>query len=58
MLDGVRAAKVVLSAARDRKARIAFTRAFRTSGPHTLTIRPVSARETRPVDVRAFAVLR
>ena len=57
-LDGVRAAKVALSTARDRKARIAFTRAFRTSGAHTLTIRPLSPRETRPIDVRAFVVLR
>jgi hypothetical protein len=57
-LDGVRAAKVALSLARDRKARLVFTRAFRTSAAHTLTIRPMSAGETRPIDVRAFVVVR
>jgi hypothetical protein len=57
-LDGVRAAKVVLSTARDHKARIAFARAFRTSASHTLTIRALSANETRPIDIRAFVVLR
>jgi hypothetical protein len=57
-LDGIRAAKVALSLARDRKPRIVFTRAFRTSAAHTLTISPVSARETRPIDVRAFVVVR
>jgi uncharacterized protein YkwD len=56
-LDGARAARVALAKARDRKARVVFTRAFRTSGSHTLTIRPLS-RNGRPIDVRAFLVLR
>jgi hypothetical protein len=57
-LDGARAAKVALARARDRRARVVFTRSFRAAGTHTLTIRALSARETRPLDVRAFVVLR
>jgi hypothetical protein len=57
-LDGTRAATVALSKARDRKARVVFTRAFRTYGRHTLKIRALSAREKRPLDVRAFLVAR